>query len=291
MPQVDVSYTVEWSEGPKACYNSSRIYVWNNDLFESLGLLGLKTNVPFASTATGVFYKIKADETDPIHAKVWGLFREHGIELDKVPGFCPSRIRLYKENEYGQFEFLSLRPAGIPSIALFAENKNGTHVLYANERLKNKLAFASEEVTRVFYASDVGRDYLDAQKLVGIMWEPAAFDHPEKAAKKLHRLRSSITMPKCLTPIVDGRYIEITTLPEAEVQSRDWYDGGYRPPEMTFRRHEVEALGQFDVALTQEVVGGFPRWYHPEVIVSQRFRQVLLKMKNTSVGFNPVHLV
>lgn len=98
-------------------------------------------------------------------------------------------------------------------------------------------------------------------------------------------------MPECQTVIVDARYIDIKTLSEAEIVARDWYDGGYRPPEMTFRRGEVEALGQFDVALTREVVGSFPRWYRPEVIVTQRFRQVLRKMKNADVGFNPVHLV
>jgi hypothetical protein len=200
-------------------------------------------------------------------------------------------MRHYDKKEHDRFEFLSLRPDKLAWIAEFAENRDGVHVLKATARLKNKLVFGNVEHTRVFYANEEGRAHLDHQKLNGIAWEPVVFDHSEKAAKELFRLRSSIMMPKCLTPIVDGRNIDITTLPEAEVHSRDWYDRGYRPPEMSFRRSDVEALGKFDVALTQEVVGGSPRWYHPEVIVSQRFRQVLLKMKNTSVGFNPVHLV
>lgn len=290
MPQVTVRYTIEWSATPKGCY-SGRIYVCNKELFDSLAGLGLPTNVPFTPAARSVFYSIEADETDPIHGKVWALFGAHGIDLEKLPGFRPYRIRHYEKKEYDLFEFLSLKPFKLAWIAEFAENRNGVHVLKANARLKNKLIFGNVEGTRVFYASVEGREYLDHQNLIGISWDPVVFDRPEIAAKKLFQLRSSIMMPKCLTPIVDDRYIDITTLPESEVQGRNWDNGGYLPAEMSFRRSEVEALGPFDVALTQEVIGGFPRWYRHDVIVSQRFRQVLLKMKNTSVGFNPVHLV
>ena len=213
------------------------------------------------------------------------------MDLEKVPGFRPYRPRHYEKKEYDQFEFVCLRPDKLAWIAEFAENRDGVHVLKANARLENKLVFGNVEGTRVFYASVEGREFLDHQNLIGIAWEPVVFDHPEKAAKKLFQLRSSITMPKCLTPIVDDRYIDITTLPESEVQGRNWDNGGYLPAEMSFRRSEVEALSPFDVALTREVIGGFPRWYRHDVIVSQRFRQVLLKIKNTSVGFNPVHLV
>lgn len=236
-------------------------------------------------------YHVKADETNPIHTQIWELFSKRGIDLDKVPDFHPFRSRLYQKREYEQFEFLSLRPDKLAWIAEFAENRDGVHVLKANARLKNKLVFGNVEHTRVFYASEEGREHLDAQNLIGIAWEPVVFDHPDRAAKKLFRLRSCITMPKCLTPVIDTRGIDVSTLPESDVVVRQWDNGEYFPSEMSFRRSEVEVLGKFDVALTQEMIGGFPRWYHPEVIVSQRFRQVLLKMKNTSVGFNPVHLV
>ena len=290
MCRVTVTYYFEWTTAPKQPVGSI-CYVSDQNLFLAIEKLGLNLNKPFIASDPYIMYSIEADETDPIHAKVWQLFRDHGIDLDKVPAFRPSRIRHYEKQELDQFEYLWLRPAGIPSIALFAENREGVHVLYANSRLKNKLAFAPEEVTRVLYASEVGKGYLDAQGLIGITWKPAVFDRPEKAIKKLFRLRSLVTMPKCLTRIVDGGYRDVTGLPINECANRQWYDGGYLPAELSFVRGEVEALGQFDVALTQEEVGGCPRWFHPEVIVSQRFRQVLLKMKNTSVGFNPVHLV
>jgi len=290
MPKITVRYSFEWSQDPKDSTSFCH-YVSDQNLFLAIAKLGLNLNKPFKASDPYIMYSIEADETDPIHSKVWELFRDHGINLDKVPGFRPSRLRHYEKTELDQFEYLWLRPAGIPSIALFAENLEGVHVLYANSRLKSKLAFAPEEVTRVFYASEIGKGYLDSQGLIGISWEPAVFDRPEKALKKLFRLRSLVTMPKCLTRIVDGGYRDVTELPINECANRQWYDGGYLPAELRFVRGEVEALGQFDVALTQEEVGGFPRWFHPEVIVSQRFRQVLLKMKNTSVGFNPVHLV
>jgi hypothetical protein len=259
-------------------------------LFLAVGDFGLVTNKPFSRDENNVRYRIEADETDPIHAKVWELFRQHGIDLDRVPGFRPSRIRTYEKKEYDTFEFLCLRPAGIPNIALLAENRNGTHVLCADERLKKKLTFASEEVTNVFYASEEGRGFLDAQELVGLCWEPAVFDRPEKAARMLYRLQSSIILPPALTRIVDVRERDLTGVPLAECLDRDWDTGGYRPPEIHYRRKDFEALGHFDVALTREMVGSMPDRYRQDVIVSQRFRKVLMKLKNTSVGYNPVHL-
>lgn len=163
-------------------------------------------------------------------------------------------------------------------------------MLRADERLKKKLTFASEEVTNVFYASEEGRGFLDAQELVGLCWEPAVFDRPEKAARMLYRLQSSIVLPPALTRIVDGRERDLPGVPLVECLDRDWDTGGYRPPEIHYRRKDVEALGHFDVALTREMVGSMPDRYRQDVIVSQRFRKVLMKLKNTSVGYNPVHL-
>lgn len=289
MPKTTTRYTLEWSPIPTVG-STFCCYVSDEDLFLAVGKLGLATNKPFSPKEINVRYSIEADETDPIHAQVSGLFGQHGIDLDSVPGFRPRRIRTYENKEYDAFEFLSLRPAGIPNIALFAENRDGTHVLYANERLKKKLTFASEELTRVFYASEEGRDYLDAQNLIGLCWEAAVFDRPEKAARKLFRLRSSLILPPALTRIVDGRDRDLTHVPLAEGGDQDWDSGGYRPPEIHYQRNDLEGLGEFDVALTKEMIGGMPQWYHPDVIVSQRFRKVLMKMKNTSVGYNPVHL-
>lgn len=289
MPRVTVYYTIEWSPSTKESI-STICYVSNQSLFLDLGSIGLGTNKPFSPPEKHVRYRIEADENASIHEQVREVFRKHGINLDRVPGFRPSRIRTYEKREYDAFEFLCLRPAGIPNIALFAENREGTHVLYANERLKKKLTFASEELTRVFYASEEGRDYLNAQNLVGLCWEPAVFDRPEKAARKLFRLRSYVILPSALTKIVDGRDRDLADVPLSEGGDRDWDSGGYRPPEIHYRREEIDALGEFDIALTREMIGGRPQWYHPDVIVSQRFRRVLMKMKNTSVGYNPVHL-
>lgn len=290
MPQITVTYTFEWSATPKRPIGSI-CFISASELFRAISTLGLSPNKPFDPSEDYVIYQIKADETDSIHARVWDLFRKHGIDLDRVTGFHPFRSRHYEKHEYDHFDFVSLRPDKLAWIAEFAENRNGVHILKANSRLKNKLVFGNVEHTRVFYASQEGREHLDRQNLIGIAWDPVVFDQPEKAAKQLFGLRSSITMPKCLTRIVDTRGTDVATLAESEIVVRQWDNGEHFPAEMSFRRSEVEALGKFDVALPQEVVGGFPRWYHPEVIVSQRFRQVLLKMKNTSVGFNPVHLV
>ena len=290
MPKVTTSYYIEWSRSKQnAC--ATIVFVSDANLFRKIAETGLVTSKPFAPEADYCIYSVQLDENDPIHGKVWQIFREHGIDLDSVPGFLPNRVRTYTEKELDCYQLFALRPTKGPYIANFDGPEDKPDVLMVDKLQNNKQEFSFIPQSRVFYASAPARDHLNAQNLIGLEWVDAVFDRPEKVIKPLFRLRSSVTMPKCLTRLIDD-WGNDAGIPAAGYSGgRDWDNGGYRPPEMTFRRSEVAALGKFDVALSQEVVGLLAKWYRPEVIISQRFRQILSRMKHTTVGFNPVNLV
>lgn len=98
-------------------------------------------------------------------------------------------------------------------------------------------------------------------------------------------------MPRSLTPRVglDGELTGVH-FPDNEdllnhnTHSCCWDDEGRRDYTLRFRRKEVAALGEFDIARTYEwlyVVGmscGEPCWF-PQLVVSQRFRQWAKKQK------------
>ena len=108
---------------------------------------------------------------------------------------------------------------------------------------------------------------------------------------RTHWLSAVKEMPRCLTPRVgfsgdlagvhfwDNEELLKHAVPHMQC---GWDDGGRTDFTLRFRRKEVEALGDFDVARTWEwihLVGNEnPRWF-PQLIVSQRFRQWARKQR------------
>ena len=64
------------------------------------------------------------------------------------------------------------------------------------------------------------------------------------------------------------------------------------PSRSEFKRSEVEQLGVFDIAITQERVGTLGRYMMYRIpVISQKFRQVLLDLKVKKLEFHPVNLI
>jgi hypothetical protein len=113
---------------------------------------------------------------------------------------------------------------------------------------------------------------------------------PDKPIRT-HWLNAEKEMPRCLTPRIgfsgdltgvhfwDNEELIKHAVPDMEC---GWDDEGRTDFTLRFRRKEVEALGEFDIARTYEwihLVGNEnPRWF-PQLIVSQRFRQWAKKQK------------
>jgi hypothetical protein len=69
----------------------------------------------------------------------------------------------------------------------------------------------------------------------------------------------------------------------------DSLDALINPPEPTYRRSDIEALGEFDVAVMFEPMGGHPLASHHPLIVSNRFYRFCRKHK-LKVNFVPVRI-
>ena len=97
---------------------------------------------------------------------------------------------------------------------------------------------------------------------------------------------STVTMPTCRLPLVNA-WGELF-----KEQGRGcFYEcGPFQPEEKVFLRSEVEALGEFDIAVCRELVGnGKGDSYHP-IVVSQRFRKIMTDLKVPGVAYAPVWL-
>ena len=159
-----------------------------------------------------------------------------------------------------------------------------------------------------FIASHEFRRVLEAQELINLDFEELRYfklppigqtysaSNPlpfvelsaEDVEARLWALRSKNLMPPCLLPRVttDGAISDDTDCLE-----RLWDDAGVVPPELAFKKAEVKKMGHFDIALTREWVGTRKELYHPEIIISQKFRSVLMKHKIPGCTYTPVRLV
>lgn len=133
---------------------------------------------------------------------------------------------------------------------------------------------------------------LNGAAFLPIEWRsyPGRSDVPDKPSRT-HWLSAQKEMPRCLTPRVgflgdltgvhfwDNEQLIKHAIPH---MACGWDDEGRRDFTLRFRRKEVEALGEFDIARTYEwihLVGEVnPRWF-PQLIVSQRFRQWAKKQR------------
>jgi hypothetical protein len=100
---------------------------------------------------------------------------------------------------------------------------------------------------------------------------------------------STVTMPFCCLPIFNS-WGEPSG-PELTSNRGCHFEGGpYLSAEMCFLRPEVEALGEFDIAVCREHVGMGNNDRFPPLVVSQRFRKVLKELKVPGVAYAPVWL-
>ena len=159
----------------------------------------------------------------------------------------------------------------------------------------------------------VSPEFVEAHEAAGlrgatfhpIRWIPRLrVKQPLPAPVRTRWMGSSIEMPPCLTPRVGVhrdlcgvRFHSNEELVRLEGRSVVccWDDDGELYYTLRFRRSEVAALGEFDVARTYEWVYPIPvgrpnqRWF-PQLIVSQRFRAWAGK-RRYRIRYGPCELV
>ncbi len=108
---------------------------------------------------------------------------------------------------------------------------------------------------------------------------------------ELWRFASSLVLPRSLLRIQDedGRFTDPDSWPNKTFNSKYWDDDGYGPVELRYRRCDVVPMLPFDVAFTYERMGG-GRYSFRELVVSQRFREVMEELGQKDIEYAPVRL-
>lgn len=132
------------------------------------------------------------------------------------------------------------------------------------------------------------KQHLENSGLRGLSFMPVRYDKPERAARQLWQIAQNNKMPPCLLPRLTQSGFDFKDGAKTDAK---WYDEGYSPVELKFRRKSVDAMQLFDVATTIEKVGSNPGYMHTQVIVTQRFREVMKKAKVKGINYFPVRLL
>ena len=124
---------------------------------------------------------------------------------------------------------------------------------------------------------------IEQKGLLGVEFEPVIH------GKEIWKLSSSLIMPRCLTPLVNGQGESV----EPNQWNGKWSDiffddGGYEPPELCYRYDDLKRMGRFDLAVTAERTGGYKPMAFRRLVVSQRFRRVLDSMEIYGIRYTPV---
>lgn len=115
----------------------------------------------------------------------------------------------------------------------------------------------------------VGRRILEDAGIKGAIFDPIRWTNPEDVRGTLYNIRYEKTLPPCLLPVI-----------EHQCGALLYHEGPYYPPILRYRRVEVEAMGEWDIAQTAEITGpASPPLFHRRCVISARFRDVLLENK------------
>ena len=152
---------------------------------------------------------------------------------------------------------------------------------------------ACSPVPAIFVAEPL-KTQLEKSGLRGLKLKPTPFrGKPSPPKKPLWAVKSSLIMPRTVTPIVLGgeKYqwdYSATLEAMKQVRMGPWFErGGLGPPCPEYRRSEVEALLPFDIAEGAERIGLLGvRW----ACVSQKFKALMDEAK-VAADYWPVELV
>ena len=214
------------------------------------------------------------------------FFGEFTPPTCKDSRFRVRRLRYYEKRDFDEPEYLTIHRWG-NWYRIFAYDgvKDG---LYKGKVAKAKWSSRygiTDSARSPSFVNDELKNDLEAAKLVGLEFLPVLWDQPATAKGKFWQISSSIVMPPCLLPILE--------VPEDRKPWTTYDDGGHFPQELVFRRSEVKTIEPFDVALTSpdEEIHCGPNSWPRTIVVSQRFRHVIKKLKLTTAELIPARLV
>ena len=317
MPQVTIEFDVRHVDKPERAY-ASDVSITDASAAREISALGFEFNEVNHGGIVGRI-KVRAPEGDPRIQRIYDILAILGFRpcarlnppsKTNYYEFSVIKRRTYSTEEISAAPLLRLRssttaqdiadtcyPTGGPRLApadweKYLRKSLGNDVegwrVKANSRLKKPMHFGRLAGIFAVLISAELRQTLEKSGLIGLNFIPVRYDHPEKAARQLFQFGHQVQMPKCLTPRLNQSGEDWQ---ENDPNGGIWDDAGYFPEELRFRRKEVEAMGEFDMATTREVIGANSAFYHSEVIVSQRLRTVMDDFGIKTAEYSPVRLV
>lgn len=221
--------------------------------------------------------------------------RQEGNDASLAHSVFPCRV----EREYSRDDIIDaplLRLRATKELAYPAPNHHPEKfAVCGDEKLKNtKWDFGYVFWCEGLVCSDHLRQQLESKKIKGIEFKPVSVITTKNTNyRQLWQISSRVILPPLLLPLAgkDGRPYKGPLTDEPDCQGCFVQENNIsKHHHYRFSRSDIEKLGDFDVALTQERFGSWDVSAYRSVIVSQRWREVFEYFKIPEVEFLPVFL-
>lgn len=185
--------------------------------------------------------------------------------------------RIYEKRELEKISFFSVMSWGDYPISSLSE-RHGERWCARADIVDWKQQNGSIGGELSYFVDPAVKNRMESE-LKGVLFHRLEWDEQELAKHDYWEVDTPLSMPPCLLPVVP---MDDLTYYEEE---------NYWPPELSFNRAQVQALGDFDLAWGREWVGRKgPQHGNHLLIVSQKFRKLCLSLR-LSAQFTPVRLV
>ncbi|MGI8603211.1 MAG: hypothetical protein ACR2OZ_09445 [Verrucomicrobiales bacterium] len=302
MPAVTWTFSVELTATRKPSF-ASCVHTADILLFRRVIQLGFREQTGKPEGSIGNFIKVQAVEDDPMLRAALDLLARadyfptaHAITpyTDRDRYFQIQKERKYTQAELALSEYLCLM-ATVPWRVMAnvkSSNPSPDWMAEVNYKQKSQFPLGTFDCFPGILVNENVRLLME-RELANVHFVEVDYDKPEKVTKRLWKFDSERKMPRCLLPRqnLDGETLSADQIMPDPRLGGHWDEGAYTPPELVFNEREVRAIEPFDVAVTQEMVGGRITLFRREIIVSQKFRQLIEREKLKGIAYAPVRLV
>lgn len=249
----------------------------------------------------GRFLDVDLDERDPRLGKLYEAILEmynlkpsltHCIpESQRSRFFGVTKKITWTRNEIDASELLWLRNSfhiGKHANATEEQLAREEYVAEVDSKQRTAVQFGSLMPFTALAVAEPLRSQLIGAGLKGLHLPPVVFvPETRRVCKPLWALKSTVILPRPMNLLQGEQGNEVE--PNTEWWCW-WDDGGRDPAVLHYKRKEVDSVGAFDIAMTNERVGQTNQGAYRQCIVSQKFREVMTKLKVKGVDYVPVEL-
>lgn len=228
-------------------------------------------------------------------------------ELDA--DYAPLIYAQYSKQEIAEAEYLRLLPFWTKEIGYFGfQTEDEQYSTALDRRQKNKHQYGSLFPTEAIAFADPLKSQLEQQGLQHLRFEPIILAETRllderqrlgpnagieivsaplhKILKPLWKLTSDLVLPRFLYPLLTENGAPFS----GDLSKGCGYDNGNSGLGLKYHRDEIKRLEPFDVAVTTERLGIHKDHCFRCIIVSQKFRQTMIKLGIKAAEYEPVIL-